>query len=142
MLILWRHRKKQDNQMQQAPESIIVYECITWIGCNPRLQLPNPSTVITCIPSTEYRGAKQALIAQCLEEDFHNKLASDVKKKEGNTLQVEEAKSTQQEKKHLHTFPQLSFIMRNHNCASSTTAFTTTKFSPRQPNIYYTRKGK
>ncbi len=39
----------------------------TCTGCKPLRRLPMPSTVTTCIPSTEYRGARHALIARCLQ---------------------------------------------------------------------------
>lgn len=41
----------------------------TWTGCNPSLRFPMPSTVITCIPSTEYSGAKHAFTAWCLVKE-------------------------------------------------------------------------
>jgi hypothetical protein len=43
-----------------------------WTGCNPFLILPIPSTVITCVPSTEISGAIHAFTDRWLHREKYN----------------------------------------------------------------------
>lgn len=62
-----------------------------------------------------------------------------VKIQERSASQIGAASKYCMRKKHLQTFTQTSIIMRNHNCASSTTTFTASQFSPCKTYIFYTK---